>query len=590
VCWRAATLVLIALVIDISPAAVAWQTPSVTHCLSGSEPWPRKVVIPGATIEVYQPQLNRWSGNKLEAHAAVAIKSRGSNSRANGVVWFTARTEVDKENHLVTLQDFRVAKQQFPSLVDNGSRYTAAVRATASMQIIPLDVLETSSIAANEANDQRTYQLENEEPRIIFSTRPAVLVSIDGDPALRPAGENLQIVVNTRAPIMFDSDRRIYYLAMMDGWLRAPLETGKWSLVEDGTARSLYRLRRAAGLATPNQALGNPERSLKRAFQKKQVPAIYLATVPTELLVTQGSPKFTPILGTNLFYVLNSENDIFLDTSNQRFYILVSGRWFASNSLQNGPWSYVTSTDLPSDFTEIPPSSRKASVLASVPGTPQAKKAWIENQIPQTATISRRAATLDVKYFGAPDFRLIEGTQLLYAVNTTTPVVYIPANKMYYAVRNAVWFGSHSATGPWAVAISVPRVIYTIPPSCPIHYVTYVEVYGYTSVAVYVGYTPGYFGAMASGDNVVVYGTGWSYPPYISAADWAPQPYTYGAGTGFSCNAGDWGFVRPALHKAGIEGTSTANVYRRWHHRVYAGTRAAWAKTHPEPSHFCDVS
>ena len=59
--------------------------------------------------------------------------------------------------------------------------------------------------------------------------------------------------------------------------------------------------------------------------------------------------------------------------------------------------------------------------------------------------------------------------------------------------------------GPWAVAASVPAVIYAIPPSSPVHYVTYVRVYAATPQVVYVGYTPGYTGTIVSVDGVVVY-------------------------------------------------------------------------------------
>ena len=37
-------------------------------------------------------------------------------------------------------------------------------------------------------------------------------------------------------------------------------------------------------------------------------------------------------------------------------------------------------------------------MLVAIPGTPEAKEALIANQIPQTATISRTAAHLTVKY------------------------------------------------------------------------------------------------------------------------------------------------------------------------------------------------
>ncbi|MBV8553249.1 MAG: hypothetical protein JOY54_18275 [Acidobacteriaceae bacterium] len=55
---------------------------------------------------VYQPQLESWTGNTLSAYAAVAVKTQGSSETAYGVIWFTARTEVDKVNRSVTLNDF----------------------------------------------------------------------------------------------------------------------------------------------------------------------------------------------------------------------------------------------------------------------------------------------------------------------------------------------------------------------------------------------------------------------------------------------------------------------------------------------------
>jgi hypothetical protein len=382
-----------------------------------------------------------------------------------------------------------------------------------------------------------SYQLENEEPRIIFSSTPAVLALIDGDPVFRPAGDNLQMVINTPALIIFNQATQTYYLALMNGWVQATAENGSWSIAKGAPYKSLRRVRRAAELTRRNHALGNPKQSLRQAYEEGKTPTVYVSSVPTELILSQGPPSFKPLLGTSLLYVENSGNDIFRDNSNQMFYILVSGRWFKSNSLQDGPWAYVTAADLPSDFAKIPILSPKASVLASVPGTPQAKDALAANLIPHMIAISRSSAKLRVRYDGTPDFQVVEGTQLCYAVNTTTPVVYIPGGHMYYAVWNAVWFTSRNADGPWTPATFLPPAIYAIPPSSPIHYVTYVRVYGYTPTTVYMGYTAGYFGTMVSRDNVVVYGTGWRYPPYVGASAWVPRPSTYGAGAAFSWSA-----------------------------------------------------
>ena len=102
--------------------------------------------------------------------------------------------------------------------------------------------------------------------------------------------------------------------------------------------------------------------------------------------------------------------------------------------------------------------------------------------------------------------------------------------KSWYAVENGVWFTATSVRGPWVVATSVPAAIYTIPSSSPLHYVTYVKTYSSSESTVYVGSTPGYHGEYVDPvSNVVVYGTGYYYDPWIGTA-WYGPPVTYGFG------------------------------------------------------------
>ncbi|MFN8009690.1 MAG: hypothetical protein U0V70_22180, partial [Terriglobia bacterium] len=570
----------------------------------GGDPWPRNIPYQGATILVYQPQLESWKGNLIEAYAAVSIKSSTEDRTDYGVIWFTAQTEVDKVNRVVTLDNFKLTKQNFPSLPGNGSSYTSTLQLNMPWNnTIPLDHLESALALTEAAGQQKTYTLQNNPPRVIFSITPAVLASIDGQPSLQPAGENLQKVINTRALILFDSSKNLYYLALMDAWVEAPSLEGPWTEARHAPTKSLDKIKQASLANHQNEVLGHPEQSLKDAYKDGEAPTVYVSTVPAELLLSQGEPQMTPILGTNLLYVANSGNDIFMDNVSSQYYILITGRWFTSSSLQNGPWQYIAPGSLPADFAKIPPHNPKASVLVSVPGTSQAKEALIANQIPQTAAISRTAAKLDLKYDGPPNFQPIQGTTMQYAVNTPTPVINVPGTT-YYACQNAVWFSSATATGPWTVATSVPSMIYTIPPSSPVHYVTYVQVYGSTPNVVYVGYTPGYYGTVVSSDNIVVYGTGWNYSPYINATTWVPAPTTYGTGAAFSWTTAagwglafgmglavgaecspwwgpvgyyGWGYAAPAWGWAGYGGAAAANVYGQWGNTAYAGTHAAWA-------------
>ena len=65
--------------------------------------WPRTFTSGGTSFAVYQPQIERWKDNKFEARAAVAVTTGQSKQPAYGVIWFTARTEIDKPNRLVTM-------------------------------------------------------------------------------------------------------------------------------------------------------------------------------------------------------------------------------------------------------------------------------------------------------------------------------------------------------------------------------------------------------------------------------------------------------------------------------------------------------
>jgi hypothetical protein len=517
--------------------------------------WPRKFPIGTNSVAVYQPQIEEWTGNSFAARAAIAITESSSKQPLYGVLWFTARAEVDKINRLVTLSDFQVKKISFPLAPEKAAAIQLALQARATKQdeVIALDRLLADMAINHATTNSASYEVKNDPPQVFFSTRPAMLALIDGTPLFRPVKETqLERIINTRALLLRDPLSEKFYLQVMDGWLEAPALAGPWTIASQ-TPADLKKV------ALPDGAKG----SLAVAVMQNAVPTIFVSRQPAELLQTQGEPQVAPIEGTQLIYVTNSENDIFVLTSSQEHYILLSGRWFKAQSML-GPWQYVPGEKLPADFAKIPAAHKKAAVLASVPGTPQATEALIANAIPQTATITRNAASLTVSFDSTPQFRSIEHTTLMYAVNTTTPVIKVDSNS-YYAVQNGVWFVATSVVGPWTVAAAVPVVIYTIPVSSPLHYVTYVKVYGSTPDVVYVGYTPGYYGTIVTNTNVVVYGTGWYYPPYVGAY-WYGAPYTYGYGVYYGAY--------------GWSGVAATNVYGQWGNVAYSGTRAAWANAY----------
>lgn len=90
--------------------------------------WPRQVKGGGATITVYQPQVDSWDGNVLKERAAVSVATQASPTPTFGVIWFTARTDVDKQSRVVTLHDIEITRASFPTAADQSDAYLQTLR------------------------------------------------------------------------------------------------------------------------------------------------------------------------------------------------------------------------------------------------------------------------------------------------------------------------------------------------------------------------------------------------------------------------------------------------------------------------------
>ncbi len=562
------------LALAVAPAGHA-QQPDVA--------WPREAkAADGTVITVYQPQIESWAENRVAGRAAVAVMRPGEPEPTYGVIELAARTAIDKASDLATLSELRVTKSSFPGAKEeDAKRYLATLRGAVTKTSWPVSVqaLQANLAVTQARSKQKAQAVKNDPPQILFRTTPSMLVLVDGEPALRPVKEvaSLQRVINTTGLMLQDTQSSMLYLWALGRWWAAAIPAGDWKPAAIPPA-SVEQAR--SMLAKQYDPLDGSGADGKPMFDAGVVPQIIVATKPTELLQSNGEPRLSPIPGTELLFVSNSRNDILFDLKGQAYYVLISGRWFSAKTM-NGPWSFVPGKSLPPDFARIPPDHSMGDLLMSVPGTPQAREAAIANEIPQTATVQRDVQPTAVAFDGGqPQWKPIEGTALSYAPNAPTPVIRVDA-KSYYMVQNGVWFVATAPGGPWAVAASVPAVIYTIPASSPVHYVTYVRVYGSTPTTVYVGYTPGYYGTVMTTDGVVVYGTGYYYPAYIGTY-WYPYPPSYGYGVGFTVGfmwgfaaGGGWG--HPCCYGGGggvyvsHRNVNIDNSYNRWGDRAQAG-------------------
>ncbi len=495
--------------------------------------WPTTLTYHGATATIYEPQPTSWPNRTIVyATAAMTIHRPGARPIV-GTVDIAATTQTDFSGRWVTFSKIRVLATHFPMLSTNqAARLQARITAIAAKlggRRVPLDTL---LLALNETPAETKPVATNDMPPMIFhSTSPAILLVTDGPPVLAPlSGTGLSFAVNTNWTLLQEKANGQWFLLAGTSWLSAPDFTGPYQpagvlptdfskLPNDPSFADVKKY-------VPNGPAPNP------------VPFVFVSTEPAQIIVTNGPAQLSPVAGAPLQYVSNSSAEVIFDPSTKTYYVLFSGRWFSAPSLE-GPWVYATPS-LPPTFALIPPDGPQGDVLASVPGTAQAQEAVISAQIPRQATLPR-TSTIHVVYSGAPNFVPIAGTDLTYAVNTYAQVVAV--NGTYYACNNGAWYVASTPTGPWVLATRVPQAIYTIPPTSPLYPVTYVRIYSVSPTVVVTGYTAGYTMGLIAAAGVVVYGTGYYYPPLVIAGAvpfYVPYPYTYGGGIRYVSSTGAW--------------------------------------------------
>jgi len=574
----ALTVAMITLVAGFPQPVTSAEPASTDLAVVNQSDWPREIVTNKGVIVVYQPQPEQLNGNMLKARAAVGIEVQGQ-SPVFGVVWFDARLETDRSDRSALITELTINEMRFPNQDDKRVKALSdLLESEIPKWNLPIAMDElTATLETADSNIKTSQQISTEPPVMLFYSEPAVLIAIDGEPRLADTEEkNIQRVMNTPFTILYDTKKKDYYLnADEDSWYKASAIKGDWQPVSKVP-------RKIAKLAPEPEEVDADDAADDVGTETGPPPKIVIATVPTELISSNGKPEYKTISDTSLLYVSNTDSDVLMDTDNQDYYVLLSGRWYVSKSLE-GPWSYRAVQDLPEDFKKIPENSEMGSVLYAVPGTDIAREAVMDAQIPQTAAIERKKASLKVKYDGTPKFEKIEGTQMHWAANTATPVIRV--QNRYYAVDEAVWFVANSAGGPWVIATSVPDEIYTIPADSPVYNVTFVRIYSSTDEIVYVGYTPGYTNTYVY-NTTIVYGSGYYWPGWYGT-HYYPRYSTWGFhvrwnpwtgwrfGLSYSYGPFSFHFGRGGWYRGGWWGPGRYRGYRRGYRHGYRSGRNA---------------
>ena len=100
---RVLTIILAALV-AVSTAANSQETS-----------WPQELTgDDGTVVLIYQPQVEVFTGNSLQARAAVSVKSGSTNNApVFGAIWISAKIDTDRDTRTAVIRDIDISDVRF---------------------------------------------------------------------------------------------------------------------------------------------------------------------------------------------------------------------------------------------------------------------------------------------------------------------------------------------------------------------------------------------------------------------------------------------------------------------------------------------
>jgi hypothetical protein len=217
------------------------------------ESWRTTLEPDRAKYTVFQRQLNSWDGFTMAGHAAVSVQPPGSQTPV-GARQFGAKTKVDRLAWTVTLTNLTVERVTFPSAPSLAASYQHAFQAlfVKGPLTIALDRMEAALALLHGGAVAKSVPMQNPVPLFVFSSTPAVLVTIDGDPVWHAvAGTPYQRVLNARPLLLRDSAGTVY-VHLFDGFLQAaglagPLDDGVFGASRDRQGGRRPRRERRSG-------------------------------------------------------------------------------------------------------------------------------------------------------------------------------------------------------------------------------------------------------------------------------------------------------------------------------------------------------
>jgi hypothetical protein len=492
--------------------------------------YPQEVGVGGVRVALHEPMVVSYAEGEGTIQLRFPAEVTDAVGRVTwGAVEAAGRAHLDLGSRLIAVDGFAVERSVYPELdPELAAKATEKLPEQFPKELLLRLELLTGRPGAAPTEEAPTGRVSTRPPAIHVRNTPAVLIQIDGEPVMQQvASFPLEYVLNSAATLLYEK-REERWLLLLDGhWATAKTLEGPWSWNEEKLPIVLTQLavdhprgfvrRYIPGTKRYKNLFGKEERSAPET-----VPEVIISEKAAELVLLHGDPLFMLIPKVRLMTVANTASDLFFHPRSDKYYLLVSGRWFQAQNVE-GPWAEHYGA-LPDEFAQIPRDHGRAHVLWSVPGTPEAAEAAARAMLPERVFLHRRIQ-VGIRYEGkTPDSSPIEGAEIRKVKNTEDTVFDLGGS--YYTCVRGAWFRSDDGKSFKPVA-ELSEKLATVPEASGAFHVNACRPDGAEEMGFRFHIRGPYRGVFLH-KGVPVHGNGWDTNGMIRNANWYPMPRTYG--------------------------------------------------------------
>jgi hypothetical protein len=187
---------------------------------------------------------------------------------------------------------------------------------------------------------------------------------------------------------------------------------------------------------------------------KADPPPIFYSPSSAILVNIDSDPIWSPIMGNDLKFAVNTNWDLFQHTQTNTYYLRYNDSWLSASDVK-GPWK--AAGKLPDSFKMLPADDNWKEVRSALPG-----KSLPPSQLPKVFVSMMPAEMILLR--GPATYLTVGSTKLLWVSNTDNDVFRLGKSGPVYFLTSGRWFSAPDFTGPWTFAtLTLPEEFKKIP-------------------------------------------------------------------------------------------------------------------------------